>query len=86
MRLARLHQDGPHHGGLVSRHVELEPALSGISGRPNQDRDTAERRFAVVVVLELPEIQPDRLHHGIGSRPLQGKEGRPVAGIIERNV
>lgn len=40
----------------------------------------------MVVIFELPEIQSDRLHDGIGRRPLQGKERRPVTGILERDI
>ena len=40
----------------------------------------------MVVILELPEIQSDRLHDRIGSRPLQGKKCRPVTGVLERDI
>lgn len=39
-----------------------------------------------MVIVELPEIQSDRLHDRIGSRPLQGKQCRPVTGVLERDI
>ena len=82
----RLHPLIPKQGGPERFRIrvgdrDLKPVLAGIARARELDRDAGDPPGADGHERHRRDIEPERRHHRLGIRPLQGDEGLVVLGL-----